>query len=397
MTDQEDKPTHSAESVAKSFEPLVGMIAAPVDGRSPLWLAWHQLQVYATWSERLPVEESDFKALMGASPVGYSFFPPLQEGNKMIAKASSEFLRSTYDEIVNVSNDLLSFAENVSPNHNKILLTVKELLEAGAASDAVTLLTDLQDMAKANAETAGTLQKKLSGYKDVLSQAIGKFDIAKTSLEKDSKTNKAELDKLMGDEKVEGSLAYLEKKIKDFRAEYDHYVIVASTTPTYAWVWPFGPIAATIVAGIYGDKAVKKLKELEEAIDKAAKAHVAANAAYQARTIYDVSSEGRKNAQTFTSLAISNLGIVQTAWGDVVKHLGEILKWAKATTSDNADGGRDPKSMALVSIYLGRVGEEWGKMVPMLKDLSTDLYVQVEPGKTTLSEMSEKIRKQLAA
>ena len=291
------------------------MIAAPVDGKSPLWLAWRQLQVYATWAERLPTDETDFLALMGKSPVGYDFFAPQQEGNKAIGAASTAFLRTTYNGIVNFANSMLSFAENVSPSHNKLLNSVKDLLDAGNKDDALTLLTDLQDMATANRDRAGKLQTELSDYRSKLSPAIAKFGAAATALEKDSKTNKEALDKLSGDANQEGSVANLNKKIKDFRAEYDHFVVVAATSPTYVWVWPFGTIAAAAVATAFGIKASQKLKDIEKAMDDCAKANGDLTAANSARTIFSLSNEGLTNAQKYTQQAIDNLGIVQDAWG----------------------------------------------------------------------------------
>lgn len=392
-----DSTTLDPETIGKSFAPLKEKITHAADQKSPLWLAWRQLQVYATWTERLPTDEAHFTALMGKSPVGYDFFVPQQEANKAVGEASTKFLRTTYNGIVNFANSMLSYAENLSPNDNKLLNSVKELLDAGKKADALTLLTDLQDMADANRKRAGELQVELSDYKSKLSPALAKFKAAEAALEKDSKTNKDTLDKLSGDENVEGSIANLNKKVKDFRAEYDHFVVVAATSPTYVWVWPFGTLAAAAVATAFGIKASQKLKEVEKAMDDAAKLNLDLSAANSARTIFTVSHEGLTNAEKFTAQAIDNLGIVQDAWGSLIKHLEEIKTWAAKTTGDTADGGKDPKSAALLSIYLGRVAQEWGEMVPMLKDLTTDLFANVEPGKTTLEELSNKIQQQAAA
>ena len=40
------------------------------------------------------------------------------------------------------------------------------------------------------------------------------------------------------------------------QAEYEHDKIVAATSVTYAWIWPFGTIAAAVVAGKFGSDAV---------------------------------------------------------------------------------------------------------------------------------------------
>jgi len=59
------------------------------------------------------------------------------------------------------------------------------------------------------------------------------------------------------------------KLIQEIRANKDEYnqdTIIASTSVTYAWLWPFGTIAAGTVMGIYSDRAIKakQLYEQEE-------------------------------------------------------------------------------------------------------------------------------------
>lgn len=65
----------------------------------------------------------------------------------------------------------------------------------------------------------------------------------------------------------------LAAELKKDNKEYDKDVTIAATTPTYCWVpilippvivIPAGLIAASIVAGIYGDKAVKLKKRIDE-------------------------------------------------------------------------------------------------------------------------------------
>ena len=38
-------------------------------------------------------------------------------------------------------------------------------------------------------------------------------------------------------------------------SDYEHYWTVAGTTPTYAWIFPFGLNSACVDGGIYGSKA----------------------------------------------------------------------------------------------------------------------------------------------
>ncbi len=65
------------------------------------------------------------------------------------------------------------------------------------------------------------------------------------------------------EQQVKDEIAQLQAAAAALNDEYNQAVVVAATSPTYAWVFPVGTISAIVVAGVYGDKAVK----LKEAID----------------------------------------------------------------------------------------------------------------------------------
>ena len=68
----------------------------------------------------------------------------------------------------------------------------------------------------------------------------------------------------------QNALAAAQTALSAAQDEYNHDVIVAATSPTYAWIFPFGTIAAAIVAGIYGAKAVAAKKAIAAAEDEIA-------------------------------------------------------------------------------------------------------------------------------
>ena len=51
-------------------------------------------------------------------------------------------------------------------------------------------------------------------------------------------------------------------------ADYNYDVTVAATTPTYAWIFPFGTIPAVVVAGVYGKRATDAYKKMGECRDR---------------------------------------------------------------------------------------------------------------------------------
>lgn len=55
----------------------------------------------------------------------------------------------------------------------------------------------------------------------------------------------------------------LTAKLEKAKRQYQKYVTIAATTPTYFWVPVAGTFSAPVIAGIYGRRAVLKKKEID--------------------------------------------------------------------------------------------------------------------------------------
>ncbi len=62
---------------------------------------------------------------------------------------------------------------------------------------------------------------------------------------------------------MEIRLRELYRLLERAKKKYHKYVSVAATTPTYVWIPVAGTISAGVVAGVYGDRANKKKKQIE--------------------------------------------------------------------------------------------------------------------------------------
>ncbi len=108
--------------------------------------------------------------------------------------------------------------------------------------------------------------------------------------------------------------------------EYDHDVIVAATTPTYVWVFPFGTIAAAVVAGVYGDKAVKALERVRAAEKKITT--LSDKLAADALLIISVSnaSSGISKTSDQIAAALPVFQKIQGVWGAIADDLNNIIE-----------------------------------------------------------------------
>ena len=109
------------------------------------------------------------------------------------------------------------------------------------------------------------------------------------------------------------------------RGSGSHDVVVAATTPTYVWVWPFGTIAAAVVAGVYGDKAVKALErsraaqqEINNLSDK-----LAADA--QLMIAINTTEGGITNILDPLNAALPIIQKIQGVWGAIADDLNTII------------------------------------------------------------------------
>lgn len=130
--------------------------------------------------------------------------------------------------------------------------TVVEAAAAGNKSEVVRLLN----------ESASKASQLANNSNSVLQLVLRQMDSVKTSIYT-LQNLQSKYNALLG---TNAQIEKLRKEIMDDNAhkdnankDYEHYCTIAGTTPTYAWIWPFGTIAAGSVAGIYGAKATQGL------------------------------------------------------------------------------------------------------------------------------------------
>ena len=95
--------------------------------------------------------------------------------------------------------------------------------------------------------------------------AIGQLDNVKKGIDADDQVSKKTIDDLLSDDpKSSTSIKAVERFLADAKKNYEHNVVVAATTPTYAWVLPVGLISAIVVAAVFGTRATSE----KQAIDR---------------------------------------------------------------------------------------------------------------------------------
>src|SRR5262249_36889816 len=263
MNNTESNNDLSVTDVMSQFEKCLVDSTLP---KGPLWYAWHYLQVYSFWGLRIAYTETSLKSLLGISdPLAYDFFGPMVEAYTKIHDGAKGFSENIFPAVVKLGDDLTTFATRATSKAggDGMFSAISDCLNGkngGQLSDAVQILSDLQMTATKNAQNAenvlsSTSTYSLSAYHDALVDADNELQNVQKQIEADDKSSQKKIHEITGT--GSGSLADLMNNLKSDQDEYQHDVIVASTTPTYGWVYPFGTICAATVAAVYGTRAVQ--------------------------------------------------------------------------------------------------------------------------------------------
>ena len=234
---------------------------------------WLAIQTYVESGLALPTTDDAFKKMLGAgAPGDLSDFKQLIAAYKLINDHVSTWQKDTFPKSVSLASDIYNYAQQAPTYYAPILPLAKRLTQNPNDKEAKDELTAILGVLSASASNYHNKAKEVADKiqqfaNDTLADKVtlngqdGKGGLVKYYNDKYGSTS-AEVIEL--NKEIEAQKLVL----KAANDEYDHDVIVASTTPTYAWVWPFGTVAAAVVAGIYGDKAVKALERARAAQQK---------------------------------------------------------------------------------------------------------------------------------
>lgn len=321
-----------------STEPNIGPgdIAEPGTQGGPGFILskteWIAVQVYVTDALALPTTDDAFKQSLGpGAPADLSDFKQLITAYKNINDHCSTWQNTTFPNTVSLASNIYEYGTIKAPVYYPPILKEAKILqddpdnkEAKAALKAI--LDRLTTTAKDYAAKAHAAEQEIKTFADgtqsdktTLIGTDGKSGLLKYYNDKYGSTSQEVVD-LNKDIKAQQIILDAANK------EYDHDVVVAATTPTYAWIFPAGTIAAAVVAGVYGHKAVEALDSARAAQDKINElsAEIAADA--NLMTAINSAELGLTSISTELSAALPVIQKIQGVWGGISDDLDNIVK-----------------------------------------------------------------------
>lgn len=265
------------QTIEKTYNIGPGSISTPSTVGAPAFALsakeWIAIQTYVLDSLALPITNDAFKKSLGpGAPEDVTEFDPLISAYLNINTHCSTWSKDTYPSSVALATNIHSYALAAPTYYKPILPLAKALTinpnDKEAKDKLEAILAKLTIDAAENQLKAEAVAKKIKSFADdtmndkiVLCGTDGKSGLVKKYDDKFGSTSEEVLE-------VTKEMQAQRVILKAKNEEYDHDVIVAATTPTYVWIFPFGTIAAAVVAGIYGDKAVKALEAARAAQQK---------------------------------------------------------------------------------------------------------------------------------
>lgn len=330
----------------KTFDIGPGAIADPSEQGGPDFVLsaseWYAIQSYVTSAmsnDIMPRTDDAFRNYLGsAAPSDLSDFQPLIKAYSDIYDHVSVWNNDTYPSSVSLASDVVAYSRQARIYYSPIIPLAEKLTNDPNDEKSKEKLQAILGVLINDADTyhkrAEEVLIKIKAFADETAQ--DKITLAGVD-------NKGGLYKYYEDKygSTSEEVQSLTKEIEDQQRildaankEYEHDVVVASTTPSYAWVGIFGLIAAAVVAGIYGDKAVKALARAKAAQKKIDELQAELQVDANLMNSLNVTRNGLdKNIDLITE-ALPIIQKIQGVWASISDDLGNISELIKTNIQE---------------------------------------------------------------
>jgi hypothetical protein len=321
---------------AETFSINPGPISQPgIEGGPGFILSaaeWVTIQAYVQNGMALPTTGDEFRNSLGdGAPSDLSDFQKLITAYQAISSHCTTWQNSTFPKTVSLAGNIYDYGMNKAPVYYPAILQetailVKDPADEDAKTALKAILENLRQTANGYASDAQNAAQEVQNFanqtqddKTVMVGPDGNGGLKKEYNDEYGKASKEVLDL---NKEIEAQSIVM----KAANEEYDKDVIIASTTPTYAWIIPIGPIAAAIVAGVYGDKAIKALERARAAQDKIDALNAKLQADANLMMYINLAKDGLVSIVLSLGAALPLIQKVQGVWAAMADDLGKIVE-----------------------------------------------------------------------
>jgi len=366
---------------------------------------WIYLQIFATYGLWLPHTTADLQAtlrLTAADAATYSWFNAMVGSYDQIFQASGYFFNDVFNKMLDLGNGLKNYSSDLAGSNSEFQL-ISSLVEPGPNQDlatALSLLVDLKTSAASNEKLADDIKNNLTTYRVQLVAAQSSVGTVKKDVDDDDRTSQETIDKLSGDKNVSGSIAQMQDLLNTDQEEYNKDVTIASTTVTYAWVVippfiPVGLIAAAVVAGVYGARAVEMLDTISKLNDQIKQAQAELHTALAVHGTTRLAETSLTSVIKHLDVAIDKVTTVQNAWLGVQAGLDDISAKISQTLTPTSPTEDQLRAYQVVQYYLGKAQTDWTTIQPTIVELMVNPVITVQPSAATVDDFVKQVEAEM--
>jgi hypothetical protein len=300
---------------------------------------WYAIQSYVLSGLALPTTTDALKTALGSgAPADMSDFIPLLNAYVSINSHVNTWQTDTFPSSVSLASDIHSYSQQAPTYYNAILPLAQKLTANPNDQPSLAALTAVLGILSKSAtqfqQNAAAVATKIQNFAKqtqsdlvVLSGTDGESGLVKyyndqygaTSADVENINNQLKAEKLVLDAANE---------------EYNKDVVIASTSPTYAWVFPFGTIAAAVVAGVYGDKAVKALERARAAQQQINSLSAQLVADANLLIVINLIESGIGNILGKLQSALPIIQKIEGVWGAIADDLNNLINLIQNNIAD---------------------------------------------------------------
>ena len=288
---------------------------------------WYAIQRYVKNALRLPDNEKKMRLSLGKEKPYEGPFDEFQEllnGYQIVLPHVKKWDEKTFPDTVSLAQDISNYAVKAKVYYGALHQQIEKITDDPddeAAKDKFTAICDKLAKEAANYEKhAGEVYEAIEEFAKTTSQdEVLLKDLARIY---EGKYGKESAAMLAANEKIDE----IKTKVEQLNKDYEHACVVASTTPTYAWAGIFGLIAAAIVAGIFGDKAVKLKHEIEVNQSEMSKLNDATQRGTILTSTLAMARKGLADIQEQIAAALPCIQKIRGVWNAIGSDLTEIGK-----------------------------------------------------------------------
>ncbi|EGU41475.1 alpha-xenorhabdolysin family binary toxin subunit A [Vibrio splendidus] len=345
---------------------------------------WSDIQFFAQTAYGLPHTEQSMKQQFELGDLPFKgLYPKLLSNYQDIHNISLEWLGSGgyRDQMVKMAHDLKNYSVKVNSKSNSLSMLAELMFDAAEDDNQEKFeryksafkkqLIKISNETNDFFDTAGLLNKKLDNY--VLDLENAEIDLDQLEDEyQDELGNNGDL--------LRSEVARLILEVEALNKKYVKWKNVSWTTLTYAWIPPWGTIAAITCAARCSQEAIAFKKELDDKRQELADKEQELDTQLKVYASWEHATGNMHNIKSAMGPARHALQKLQSGWHDITNTLDSTIKTIDGIDTDDVLNQSDNWDAAwLTQTEVEAVQALWGEVGSVANKWAANAYLTEAP------------------